>query len=251
MNISVILPIYAPTPFLQAMTEFCLKALHCNAKQPDKLEVVVVEVGQPNFEPLRTHLNANMHIDSYVNFPERTGHITKEFNAGVDKATGDLIVHAGNDVIVPPGWDDLLREPFEKYSDCGISSLAAREAGAIIGPDQPLPMIVEGWYSPFMCWRNGWKFDEEYLGCFCDSDIIMRHYAAGFRAYRNLKAFVWHMNNITHSLASSREMVNREIAQGKELFYRRWGDSPLWAFGMFRSGGILWGREHEAWTRPN
>lgn len=245
MKISVVLPVCAPTPFLRAMTEFCIRALRENAV--DDFELVVVEAGEPFFDPSGVNHDASLGVDRYVHFAEKIG-VTKEINAGFDAAAGEYVVFAGNDVIALEGWDMAIMEPFEKYADCGVACLAALEPGYFIGPSKPLPLIVEGMYAPFMMFRKGWRFDEEFVA-YCDSDLVMRMYAAGLRAYRNNRVQVHHLNGITRARVQADGGAG-EIAEGEKLFYERWGDSPLWMFGMIRSGAIVYGREHEAWLRP-
>lgn len=275
MKISVILPVLAPTPFLRAMTEFCIKTLRAHADQP--FELVVVEAVHSSFDPhnLRqlNSLLSDRHtfeedskwkdpfliVDKYLNFPQKIGNI-KEFNQGLDVATGEFIVSTGNDVIVPPHWDTELLRVFEKNPDCGVASLSALEPGAVIGPltqqecisQQPeigTVEFVEGMYSPFMMWRKGWRMDESYVKIYCDSDLIMRVYAKGLRVYRSCRAHVRHLVRMTSDSVNP-EQHQRDLARDEKLFYQRWGQSRLLIFGLIRSGQVTYGREHCAFTVP-
>lgn len=268
-TISVVLPVLAPTPFLRAMTEFCIKTLRAHADAPFELVVVEAEhnhfdlrkewttpadIGDGGPKEYDEHWVAEplMRIDKYLNFTPKIGGV-REINAGIDAASGNFIVTAGNDVIVPPHWDTELLRAFNECKDCGVSALSAAEPGAYIGPqpDQPLPLLVEGMYSPFMMFRKGWRFEECYERGYQDSDLIMRMYTADppLRAYRNCRASVHHLLRMTNERVATAEH-DTVFARDEKLFYERWGACPLHMFMLIRSGQISYGREHEALLRP-
>ena len=215
-----------------------------------EFELVVVEAEHDYFTPIGM-MGSDVSVrqpDKYLNFTPKIG-IVKEFNAGVDAATGDYIVHTGSDVIAPPHWDTELLRLFDDYTDCGVASLSAFEPGWIIGPPQPLDMVVEGMYSPFMMWRKGWRLDEAYKRVYPDSDLVMRMYDQGLHAYRTCRAHVHHLLRMTNDRVEFAEH-NRQLALDEGLFYQRWGKSPRAIFGLIRSGQWTYGREYEAFTRP-
>ena len=262
-EISVILPILAPTPFLRAMTEFTIKTLRMHADH--EFELVVVEADHRYLDPKERHMpvllsvggyagepmrDPLLRIDRYLNFTPKIGAL-KEANAGIAAATGDFIVGMGNDVIVPPHWDTELLLPFKERKDCGASALSAFEPGAIVGPPQALssPAYVEGMYSPFMMFRKGWTLDEAYHKIYQDSDLILRMYSAGLRSYRSCRAHVHHLLRMTSDRVEQ-EQHAKDLAHDERLFYERWSNCPFWMFGMIRSGSIAYGHEWEAWARP-
>lgn len=266
-KISVVLPILTPTPFLRAMTEFCIKTLRAHADYP--FELVIVEAGGTHFFPDRPDLERlpkpgevwklpagfprerlnEGRADKYLHFPQKIGQV-KEINAGIDAASGDFIVFTGNDLIVPPHWDSELLKPFELYKDCGASCLAAGEPGNLwIGSQQSVDLIVEGMYSPFMMFKRGWRYDEGYGRIYQDSDLIMRLYEAGLRSYRNNRASVIHFNRMTNDNVDA-EAHNRQLAIDEERFYQRWSKSPHMMFAMIRRGFNVYGKEHEGWLAP-
>ncbi len=245
-KISVVLPVMTPTPFLRAMTEFTIRTLRLHA---DSLfELVVVEADGCWFDPERTKLP--FVVDRYLNYTPKIGCV-KEVNKGVDAATGDFLMFTGNDVIAPPHWDTELLLPFEKRKDCGVASLSAFEPGAIVGPPQALqdPEFVEGMYSPFCMVRKGWKYDESYKKIYQDSDLVLRLYAAGYRAYRSNRAHVHHLVRMTSDRVEP-EKHSKEMAHDEHLFYQRWHDCPYMMYGLIRSSVITYGHEWEAWHRP-
>ena len=130
-----------------------------------------------------------------------------------------------------------------------MASLSAFEPGAIVGPPQAQDMIVEGMYSPFMMWLKGWTLDESYIKIYQDSDLIMRVYEAGFRAYRSCRAHVHHLLRMTSDRVET-EQHKKDLAHDERLFYNRWGKSPLMMFGLIRSSQYVYGAEYASFTRP-
>ncbi len=266
MRISVVLPILTPTPFLRAMTEFCIKTLRMHADE--EFELIVVEAegdikadGAGYFDPdyytddfglPTSKFNKNCGeelccIDKYLNFNPKIGGI-KEVNLGIRAASGEFIVTAGNDVIVPPHWDTELLRCFEERKDCGIAALSAFEPGSIVGPPEPQDRIVEGMYTPFNMFRKGWEYDESYRKIYQDPDMIFRMYEAGLRCFRSCRAHVHHLCRMTTSLKSEAEQHDLDLAHDERLFYKRWGKSPLAIFALTRCGQYHYGQEHQSWT---
>jgi hypothetical protein len=247
VKLSVVLPIFVPTPFLRAMTEFCIKTLRMHAD--NEFELVVVEANGDYFDPSPLRLRDSLErVDKYFNFTPGIGGI-KETNLGIRAASGEFIVTAGSDVIVPPHWDTELLRCFEERKDCGMAALSAAEPGANIGPPEPLDMIVEGMYSPFNAFRRGWEYSEDYKRIYQDSDLIMRMYEAGLRSYRSCRARVHHLLRMTTD-ATDKAQHDAQIGPDERLFYTRWGKSPLAIFAMIRCGQYHYGQEHVSFTAP-
>jgi len=260
MKISVVLCVLTPTPFLRAMTEFAIKTLRLHAD--NEFELVVVEADHDYFNPEHTyHFDPStggpagnpqsdplLRVNTYLNFTPKIGCV-KELNKGLEAATGDFIVCTGNDVIVPPHWDTELLRCFDERKDCAIASLSALEPGWVVGPPQTMDMIVEGNYSPFCMFRKGETFDEAYTKIYQDSDLIMKIYERGQRAYRSCRAHVHHLCRMTSDRVNPTEH-DRQLAQDEQLFYSRWEKSPLMMFGMIRYGRWQYGLEHQSFTTP-
>lgn len=267
-KISVVLPVLVPAPFLQAMTEFCIKTLRLHAD--NDFDLIVVEAEHEWMQPGGRGLSVrrmqnettnryvedcDLRIDKYINFTPKIGGVN-EINAGIRAAETEFVVVGGNDVIVPPHWDTELLKCFSERKDCGIAALSAFEPGTVIGPPHRMDMIVEGMYSPFSMWRKEtnddrghffWEYDTTYLRVYQDSDIVMRMYEAGFRAYRSCRAHVHHLLRMTNDIVAT-EAHNLQLKRDEELFYRRWGDSPLAMFGMIRAVNYGYAREYKAFT---
>ena len=262
MKTSVVLCVLTPTPFLRAMTEFAIKTLRLHAD--NDFELVVVEAEGDWFDPRRKvtnesgeivaqwitrfELDPTLRIDKYLNFTPKIGCV-KELNKGLEAATGDFIVCTGNDVIVPPHWDTELLRCFEERKDCAIASLSALEPGYTVGPPQTADMIVEGMYSPFVMFRKGEVFDEAYIKIYQDSDLVMRIYERGQRAYRSCRAHVHHLCRMTSDRVNPAEH-NWQLAHDEKLFYERWGKSPLMMFGLIRYGKWQYGQEYLSLLSP-
>lgn len=257
-KISVVLPVLAPTQFLRAMTEFCIRALRLHSDNP--FDLIVVEACDDFFRPQNCEVRGQSNIkpDIYLYFNPKIGGV-REINAGIRVAETEFVVTAGNDVIVPPHWDtELLRCFEERPHDCGIAALSACEPGTTIGPGQNLPLIVEGMYSPFNMFRKihdhrgfprwKWEYDEIYERVYQDSDLVMRMYEHGLRAYRSCRAHVHHLLRMTNDSVGT-AAHNAQLQKDEELFYHRWGKSPLAMFAMIRAGTYGYGQEHFSFLR--
>lgn len=250
-RISVVLPLLCPTSFLQSMAAFSIVTLRLHADNP--FELVIAEAAYDTFDPKRDQGTGEDVVggikcsaDVYLNFTPKIGAV-RESNQAIRTASGDIIVATGSDVIVPPHWDTHLLRCFEERKDCGAASLSAFEPGAVVGPTVALNHMVEGFYSPFMAWRKGWEWSEDYIKIYQDSDLILRMYESGLRAYRSCRAHVHHLCRMTSDRVDSAQH-DLDLAADEKLFYQRWGASPLAMFGVIRSGNYRYGSEHESWT---
>jgi len=265
-KISVVLPLLLPDEFTVSMTRFCLDALRINASGKHEVELVIVETGSLRFAPegfekeyasiIPTRVGRTTFGDSrfqYHHFPTKRTYVL-DWNAGADAATGDYLVHIGNDVIVGKDWDEALMEPFRRFKDCGVSTTSALEFGnAPIGHRTPVPgVVVEGMFAPLMMFRKGWKFDEAYEGGYSDSDLVMRMYEEGLRAYRSYSSVCWHFGPMTtwERAYADKDKGWGQVNKGEETFYRRWKGSAHWMYAMIRGGGLQYGKEHIAALAP-
>ena len=242
MTMSVVLPVIIPDDYCLWLTRLCIAALHSHAKHA--FELVVVETGTRHLDPERGGpFPSLMAIDRYVHREQITSYVA-DWNAGADAASGELLVHIGNDVLVGPRWDEALRAPFERLRDCGMSSTSVVEPGfPPIGHSAPVEAIVEGWMTAFCCFRREWRLDPAYESWYSDTDLLMRIYASGRRAYRNMRHVATHLHQVTYKRVFE-GTGQRTTDAGEAEFYRRWTGSPWWVYGMVRTGRIEWGREH-------
>lgn len=245
-RLSVVLPVYTPLPLQRAMTEFVIKTMRANAD--DDYELIVAEAVGEHWRPEKWAHDPLMRVDQYSRYAERTGNMSIEVNTAFGLARADIMAQTANDIVMPKGWDTALLEPFKRFKDCGVASLAGLEPGAApIGA--LMPKIVEGFYAPLMAFAKRWRIDESYPGgWYSDNDMIMRVYREGLRAYRNHAAQIIHLNHMTNALVDQGQHA-KDHALAEKMFHDKWGDSPLLIYGMIRAGGILWGREHESLLR--
>ena len=170
--------------------------------------------------------------DVYVHFPEPLG-IIQEANQLHQRVATDRLVATGNDVFVRPGWLEALHECFE-IPDCGLAYLAGSELGHV-----PEAKIVEGIYHPLVMTAAGWYYDEEFTGHFADSDLIMRVYESGKRAYRNHRVVVDHLRSATDRTLCTPDERSEQHARGLELFKQKHGKSKLLVYRALSEGMIL------------
>lgn len=255
-KISVVLPLLLPDEFTVAMTRFCLDALRINASGRHEVELVIVETGSKHFSPREPH--ADIREGDYEE--KRNGFLylhrrskstyVLDWNAGADAATGEYLVHIGNDVIVGKDWDAALMEPFERFKDCGMSSTACLESGSRpIGHQDPVRQIVEGTFCAFMCFRKDWRLDDAYEGGYSDGDLTLRMYRDGLRAYRNNASVCYHLNQVTWKSATKDKGV-AQMLRGEKIFYERWKGSPWMMYSIIRGASVQYGLEHLAALAP-
>ena len=181
-KVSVVLPIIINHNWQKTMTESCIRMMRETTNVP--YELIIVETYSHYFKSL---------ADKYLHFPIRTSY-TKDFNAGIDIASGNIIVHTANDIFVQTAWLESLLECF-KIKDCGMSTLGSKELRHIkldrIGESVSCPVL--------MAFKKMFKFDEKFPDVVSDTDLIMQYYEAGFRMYRNFNNQYSHLHEQTYS----------------------------------------------------
>ena len=163
------------------------------------------------------------------------GSANADMNEGMALATGDIIVLLTNDVFVKPGWLEALLDCY-RIPDCGLASLGTSDHR-----EQPLDVITEGLWCPLMALRNrpDFRFDADMFPSYWgDSDLVMRIYQAGFRAYRNRKVVCDHLGRATN-LQSHPRGTAEEIEAAKQRFIARHSGSPHLIFRVFMDGLII------------
>ena len=163
------------------------------------------------------------------------GFANADQNAGWALATGDVVVHLTNDVFVKPDWLEALLECF-KIKDCGMAGLGTSDHKELASAH-----ITEGFWCPLMAFprRMDLRFDAEAFPSYWgDSDLVMRLYGAGFRAYRNHRVVCDHLGRASNTAdhVSGRADV---IEAAKQKFIARHGSSNLLIFRIFMSGWII------------
>lgn len=232
--ISVIMPVYVGEQWHVLMTRFAIDMLRECTKLP--FELVIAEVGGDHFKSM-----ADTHIRT-----EGLGYIQRDINRAIEASSGEYVVVTGNDVIVKPNWLDALIRPFEVFGDCGLTSLSAREGdGGLIGPSYPVDLIVETVYCPLMLFHRKWRLDETYPGMYGDSDLVMRIYAAGLRAYMNCSSPIYHFHGVASANALNAENTSHQKEVGLALFRERWATSPYLLARLILNGTVRWGREYQ------
>lgn len=235
MTVSVILPAKFTEDAQVSLARYAIQTMREQTDVP--FELVVIEAGSREMESLAD-----------VFEPGQGGNYVRDFNQGLRAATGEYRVHTGIDILMGAHWLEALLACFQN-EDCGVASLACSEPGATVGPREPIPMIVEGWYGPLMLFRKGWELDDAYTGMHSDTDLVMRVYESGKRAYRNCEVVCHHLDGVTFKAENSPERRREIQAEADAIFRARWVRSPLtWPVMMALRGGVLFGREHEGLT---
>lgn len=231
-KVSVILPVMYGDPWQEDLARFAILTLRAKTDIP--FELVIVETESDTLGDLS---------DQHLVCPNRTCY-TKDFNAGLRLAKGDLVVHTGIDVIPGQGWLEAMLECFDEFKDCGVATISMGEPGAMIGPYMPQDTFDESMYGPFMMFRAGWFLDPLFPGMGGDNDLVMRIYNEGFRAYRNNNVKGFHMNGITWQTAYTQEDRDEITKKAQSDFHARHGKSPLAMYRMMMRGRNEYAKEY-------
>lgn len=220
MNLSVVLPVYLPAPWLLPMARCAIETLKCTTSI--EFELIVVETGSTyllNFPGVDTHI--------YV---EKRENPTADINQGVRAAHGDWIVYTGTDVFVRPDWLVSLSKCFA-IADCGTATIGATEL-----KQEWSQGVTEGIYHAFFAFRRGFEFDAENFPCaFADSDLMMQVAHSGLRSYRCCEALCYHLVGQTFQ-AEGAPTHGPTFDEAKAAFRRKWGASPLLMYRILNEG---------------
>lgn len=217
MRVSVILPVVINHEWQRLMTQFAIDVMRENTNVP--FDLTVVETGSVNcWDGVYRHIKMDK-----INPPS----YSRDFNAGVEVAEGEIIVQIANDIFVMPGWLEALLDCF-KIQNCGAATLASIEA------KHPKTNIIrESWCFPvLMAFRKGFKLDENFRNNCSDTDLIMQIYNAGFKMYRNFNVQFYHLIQATFRETNAAEDGRVAI----ERFKNKWVGNPAFIYHALSEG---------------
>lgn len=154
-------------------------------------------------------------------------------NRGFSCCRSDYVVMLTDDVLVPENWIELLLEPFDKFDDCGASTLATDQFFHV-----KQDKIEEGvWFSVGMVRREDAWFDEKYRSSWGDTDLVMRIYERGQKMYRNFGGIAKHLVGNTEYKKSDH---NDNFYKNKMYFSKKWYNANCQRmFNILMEGPVL------------
>lgn len=171
---------------------------------------IIIPVYEPTANLARTIWSIKQTIDvpCQVIVQIEKQSVAKNRNAGLEKATGEVIAFVDDDVILPPHWTSQLLAFLDKYEDCGV--VAPRMTGPAGEPQNNLSKVLPGTYlkcrppgTLFMYDRErvgDCKFDEEYVASqWEDTDFMRQVEAKGLRCYCMGDVWILHEMNLTQA----------------------------------------------------
>jgi len=219
-KISVVVPVYAPEQRHIFMTIKCLELAKSRTKV--NFETIIVETGSNYFTE---------YADIYIYERNRTTadiSINRAFNC----CKSEMVVLLTNDVMVSNDWLEALLEPFNKYEDCGVSTLASTQFN-----HRKEDKIEEGiWGSVFMIPRKYARLDENYINSWEDSDLWMQIYSDGKKMYRNFNCVVEHTPGQT---VYSDKLTQDNWEANRKYFINKWKDSNILLYNHLVEGTVL------------
>lgn len=203
-KISVVFPVYLPTPKHKDMTD---KSLYMAKERTSlDLEWVIVETCSKHY----------MHdADIYIHESNKTTP-NISVNNGFSVASGDYVCFLANDVFVGDGWAERMLECFEK-EDCGISTLGNNEHGDV----QQDKIVEDVYFSVCMIPKHEAWLDRSYNNLYDDTDLIMRLYSKGLKSYKNLSCIVEHLRHATYGVNDLNSETN---VWQRDYFRDKWKD---------------------------
>lgn len=220
MKISVVIPVYAPSQKHILMTVKCIELAKSNTNID--FDTVIVETCSNYFAE---------YADVYIYERQRTTadiSINRAFNC----CRGDYVVLLTNDVMVTKGWLEALIEPFNKFNDCGVSTLASNQFN-----HKKEDKVEEGiWGSVFMTQRKYASFDENYINSWEDSDLWMRIYSDGLKMYRNFNCVVEHNPGQT---VYNDKLTQDNWESNRKYFIKKWKNSHIPLYNILVEGVVL------------
>jgi len=207
MEVTVVVPVYITKPEQLAMTNKCL--FLANQKTSIDFKLVIVESAG--------RYMANHPCDVYIHEREAESS-TRSMNRAFACVDTEYTVLLTNDVFVDEGWLESLLEPFEAFSDCGITTQATTQFNHrkedVVEPDGI-------WFS-IACWKTDGKvFDERFKNVWDDTDFTMKTYLDGKRSYRNHSCVVEHLIGKTQYIRTDH---NDNFNNGRRLFIDKYKD---------------------------
>ena len=223
-SVSVVVPCLTEHEWQYHLTQAIMKIARATTEIP--YELIVCEAVGDYFKD---------DCEKYFYNPQK-GSANADMNEGMNLASGDIVVLLTNDVFVKPNWLEALLECFERIPDCGLASLGTSDHR-----EQPVNVITEGLLCPLMALRNrpDFRFDaENFPSYWGDSDLVMRVYNVGCRAYRNRRVVCDHLGRATNTKDHIRGSAE-EIEAAKQKFLVRHGMSHQLIFRILVDGFIV------------
>lgn len=219
-KISVIVPVYAYNEKLTFMTAKCIES--AKAYTNIEFELIIVETCTNYFSEY-----ADIHI-----YEKNRTTSTISINRAFSCCKSDYVVLLTNDVMVSEGWLEALIEPFNKFDDCGVSTLASNQFN-----HKKENRIEEGiWGSVFMVPQKYAKFDGNYINSWEDSDLWMQIYSDGKKMYRNFNCVVHHVPGQT---IYSDKLTQDNWKANEKYFINKWKDKGIPLYNTLVEGIVL------------
>lgn len=184
---------------------------HCIESAGYVDELIVIDDGSP--------ILYRPPCDIYIHYSENGGYI-KATNAGLDAATGDIIVVANNDLTFHEGWLEELLKPLKEGFD--IATCWTCDQREVKREDS----ITEGtkFGAIFAMTREVYEatggFDPDYRDYFGDLDLQKRAEALGFRVGRNNNLVIVHKSKATYKVVDE---ADKRYQYGMRIFESKWG----------------------------
>lgn len=171
MKHSIIIPTYNRADLLGV----CLNSIrHCT--DFSDTEVIIVSNGcKDNTQEVVGQFGPHFKL---ISWPEPIGY-ARAVNIGINASSGQYIVVLNNDTeVYAPYWLDLLREPFEKFDNVGITGPLVYQYNAV-----PCVMFFCAMIRRTVIHNVGY-IDEQFVNDRDDTDFCIRTYRKGYTIHQ-------------------------------------------------------------------
>jgi|APTNR8051073442_1049403.scaffolds.fasta_scaffold02574_11 GT2 family glycosyltransferase len=207
-SITVIIVSYNRKSFLEDTIRYCYEQSY------RAIQVIVVDASEDHLLLTNAFVNSFGESLLYIKWPE-VGNISKQRNAGLKRAIGEIVLFLDDDVNFDQSLFTLLIERFERFSPDAITGLIQSDHRAVskevfVFKDNVLlylgqpsfhqcDFLVETYLISAACFAVKREviceiggFDEQLAGVFDDSDVGIRLAASNFFILHDNKIKVYH-----------------------------------------------------------
>lgn len=214
--LSVIVPAWIHSPELTNVARECIRTFKLHAGQD--VELVAINNGGYHADAVKKAITP--YADKQIDWSFNQGY-PKAVNAGLEAATGDTLVIASMDILLPPNWAKPFVDAMPQIASVREHRDDAKEQRHIAHRGAYWPAVVA---LPREAYNAVGGMDETYEG-FADREYGMRLWDAGFNFCRvpvegkhlaSNHAYIFGTKNHDYAKAHARAMRRLKRAYGTD-----------------------------------
>jgi len=227
---SIIIPCWIIDKSLLELTKECVDSLRRTTKN---YELIIVDDGSPMGVSDLKKL-----ADIYIRNRKNLG-FAKTVNKGWQKATGKYIITCNNDILVPPGWQEIMIKWLNEPDVGAVSLINTRDK--ITDNSQPFDQRQDRHVIEGGCYFHGgfWGLtretinkigflDERFIqGGYEDIDYFYRLIKANLKLICSFERWIWHKEGATRKITEEKRLLDEKISEENlQRFIKKWHNNP-------------------------